>query len=281
MARKYEKANPVGIMIRFYDPDQTVLFPDLFEDIQLPSITTLPDFDRALENFVHLSDFGAFIDLSFSGLEKSCSFKLAELQIPRRYLGKISARVSPVLNLFPLSIRNELNRFKYDTRAFFTKNNSIKTALGYFLFRNYFHKWDRHKKKITTQINAYLEKEIGDRQYADYFLNICREGQDWLFSPLKKRNPYTRLNLNLDEIRLQREKLSGLEITYSQLDRMDPEFVGNFLVLKTLHISETLQKYREGISITSSFKTIHLEYLTKMEIDTVDDIKELFASIEK
>ena len=53
------------------NPNQMVLFPELFEDTPLPPITSMPDFDNALDNLVRLADFGAFIEFTFHGIDKS------------------------------------------------------------------------------------------------------------------------------------------------------------------------------------------------------------------
>ncbi len=45
------------------DPRQIALFPELSKNAAIPSITTLPAFDKALNNLIKISDMGAFIEL--------------------------------------------------------------------------------------------------------------------------------------------------------------------------------------------------------------------------
>lgn len=268
-------------MDRTYNPNQTVLFPDLFDDITLPSITTLPDFDHALENFIRLADFGAFIQLNFSGIDKSFSLKLSELKIPRKYLSKSRALTSPAFHLFPDDVRNQLNRMKYEVKSFFTKNNSIKTSFGYFLFRNFFLKWDLHRRKVLDDITEFLLNEIGAESYNRYFERIWTAGSDWIKSNLNKRNPYLIQDYTFLVIEKDRKRLEKAGATLYHLDRKEPEFLHNSLIIKTLHIPHTLSDYVNGISVFSTFKTIHLEYLKTVKIESIEDIKSLFSSLQR
>ena len=52
------------------DPRQIALFPELSKHASIPSITTLPAFDKALSNLIKISDMGAFIELKIGGLER-------------------------------------------------------------------------------------------------------------------------------------------------------------------------------------------------------------------
>jgi len=263
-----------------YNPNQTVLFPDLFDDISLPSITTLPDFDRALENFVRLADFGAFIQLNFRGIDKSYSLKLSELKIPRKYLSKNKELVSPIFHLFPDDIRNYLNRMKYEVKSFFTKHNSIKTPFGYFLFRNFFLKWDLHRSKVSGDIKKYLLDEIGEESYNDFFFFFLTDGNKWMKYNLNKKNPYLIQDYSFGIIEKERTRMENVGATLHQLDRREPDFLLNSLIIKTLHIPQTLSDYVNGVSIFSTFKTIHLEYLKTIKIESIEDIKNLFDSLQ-
>lgn len=266
-------------MVKAYNPNQISLFPELFEDVYLPSITTLPDFDNALENFIQLSDFGALIDLNFHGIDKSYSLRLDEIQIPEKYLKLQTESVSPVFNLFPAETRNQINRMKYDVRSFFVKNNHLKTPYGYFLFRKYFHKWDIHKKEKVESFQKYLADEIGEVAYRNYFRDIWYAGIDWIKSNLAEIHPYI-LSFDLDQqMTTERQRLRESRTTIFQLDRSDRDFLVKFLVLKTIHIPQTLQEYINGISIFSTFKTIHLDYLKNSKIESIEDIERLFQSI--
>lgn len=268
-------------MDRTYNPNQTVLFPDLFDDITLPSITTLPDFDHALENFIRLADFGAFIQLNFSGIDKSFSLKLSELKIPRKYLSKSRALTSPAFHLFPDDVRNHLNRMKYEVKSFFTKHNSIKTPFGYFLFRNFFLKWDLHRREVSGDITKYLLNEIGEESYNDFFKGIWTNGNKWMKYNLNKKNPYQIQDYSFGIIEKERMRMEKVGATLYQLDRKEPDFLFNTLVIKTLHIPHTLSDYVNGISVFSTFKTIHLEYLKTVKIESIEDIKSLFNSLQR
>jgi len=52
------------------DPRQLPLFPELSKNADVASITTLPAFEKALNNLINMSDLGAFIQLNVSGLGK-------------------------------------------------------------------------------------------------------------------------------------------------------------------------------------------------------------------
>jgi len=261
--------------VKLYNPNQIVLFPDLFDDIPLPSITTLPDFDHALSNFVKLADFGAFIDLNFSGLEKSYSLKLSDLKIPAGLL-TATDNGSPVFQLFPLKIHKGLKRLKYETRAFFTKRNSFRTHFGYFLLRQYFHRWDVHRKDMQAAIIRFVNDEIGPDAYQRYFEKIWLSGCHWLAAQLQASHPYELPGFNLPHQQTIRNEILTTEATLSSLDPESPNYLVLALALKTLHIPLRCEDYQGGIVISSTFKTIHLEYLKDTTIETLDDIKALF-----
>ncbi|MDD5765439.1 MAG: hypothetical protein PHW79_04185 [Candidatus Marinimicrobia bacterium] len=266
-------------MAKVFNPKQTVLFPELFEDAFLPSITTLPDFDQALENFVRLSDFGALIDLNFHGIDKSYSLRLDEIQIPPKYLKSQTENQSPVFNLFSADVRNRINRMKYDVRSFFIRTNHLKTPYGYFLFRKYFHKWDVHKKNKIEGLREYFTNEIGEAAYREYFQRLWRSGIDWIKSNLAEIHPYI-LTVDPDkELPTERKNLRNAGTTTYQLDRNDRDLIVRFLILKIMHVPETLAEYTDGISILSMFKTIHLDYLKDVKIESIEDIEQLFQSI--
>lgn len=266
-------------MPKQYNPKQTVLFPDLFEYYDLPSITTLPEYDFAIQNFIKLADFGAFIELNTQGIDKSYSLSLGELQIPKRFLQTQQDAVSPTFHLFPVEIRNQLQRLKYEARTFFNRQNSIKTSFGYFLFRQYFHSWDRHKRATREKIIDFLQSEIGNRAYQEFFQNIWNQGAEWLKARLKRK--YQRLVpvSNLANIRHKRSLLEGANTSLYQLDRDDPDFLYYCLLLKTEHIPIELSEYTAGIAILSTFKTIYLEHLKGTKIETIEDIHQLLKTL--
>ncbi len=265
-------------MVKIFNPKQTVLFPDLYPDLDLPSITTLPEYDNALKNFIKISDVGAFIELYFTGLDKSYSISLSELQIPRRYRKSRHDANSPAFHLFPLSIRNQLNRFRYDARSYFNKTNSIKTSFGYFLFRQYFHLWDTHKKQFLTNVSEYLNREIGEKRYREYFKKIWSSGSIWLKEHIKRRFHHLLPPYDLALIDAKRVQLQNANSTISQLDREDPDYFLHCFILKTMHVPINLDGYIDGISILSTFKTIYLEQLKNVEIESIDDIFNLLEN---
>ncbi len=266
-------------MVKIFNPHQTVLFPDLITGSELPSITTLPEYDCALQNFIKMSDFGAFIELNVVGIEKSYSISLNELPIPRRYRSHHNDASSPVFHLFPLTVRNHLSRLKYDTRSFFNKNNSIKTSFGYFLFRQYFHLWDLHRNQFLSNISDYLNQEIGEQHYQKYFKNVWRDGTSWMQPFIKRKFQHLLPASEINTIQHRRERLQGAGTTISQLDQETPDFFLNCFILKTMHIPINLSDYIHGISIQSTFKTIHLEHLKNMEIENFEDLLTLFETL--
>lgn len=268
-------------MFKIYNPNQIVLFPDLFNEVEPPPITSLPDFDRALDNFIKLSDFGAFIHLSFHGIEKSYSLNLNELKIRRKYLNKITNISSPVHHLLPDDIHNKLMRFKYEALSFFSQKNSLKTSIGYFLLRRYFHQWELHRKKVLDNISKYLQSDVGEEKYEGLFAKIWNSGVNWLNSIFKKKSPYSILQYSSNMVKERRSQFEKAGVTLSQLDEEQEDYLTNCLILKTLHIPQTLSEYISGISIDSIFRTIHLEYLKSVKIESINDIKHLFDLIEE
>ena len=73
-------------MSHFDTTGQLALFPELIDSPELPSISTLPEFDRALHNLIKMSDLGAFISITVHGLDKSFSVHARELEIPEDFL---------------------------------------------------------------------------------------------------------------------------------------------------------------------------------------------------
>ncbi|MBN2600392.1 MAG: hypothetical protein JXR87_00210 [Candidatus Marinimicrobia bacterium] len=266
-------------MMDIINPKQVVLFPELMVDMDLPSITTLPEYDRALQNFIKMSDFGAFIELNVAGMEKSFSFSLNELQVPRRYRQSRQDSNSPVYHLFPATIRNHLNRLKYDARSFFNRTNSVKTSYGYFLLRQYFYLWDLHRKNFKSNVIEYLQQEIGELRYQKYFTSSWNEAVDWLRTGIKRKYHHLLPAADIAQIRKDRERLNAVNMTISHLDREEPDYFYNCFVLKTAHIPTDLEDYINGISIFSTFKTIHLEQLKKTEINSLEDLLEFFSTL--
>ena len=66
--------------------NQLALLPELDDHPSLPSITTLPEFDRAMDNLIKMSDLGAFISINVHGVKKTFSIHTRELEIPDDFL---------------------------------------------------------------------------------------------------------------------------------------------------------------------------------------------------
>ena len=266
-------------MSKVFNPQQTVLFPGLVTGSDLPSITTLPEYDTAIQNFIKMSDYGAFIELNVVGIEKSYSLSLNELQIPRRYRKQQRDIASPIFHLFPSIVRNHLGRLKYDARSFFNKNNSVKTSFGYFLFRQYFYLWDSHRKQYLANFSDYLNREIGEKHFQKYYKSVWSEGTEWLRPFIRRKYQHHLPPAEINTIQRRRERLQAAGSTISQLDRDAPDFFLNGFILKTMHIPITLADYIDGINIQSTFKTIHLEHLKNMAIEDFEDLLALFETL--
>lgn len=268
-------------MFKPYDPKQVPLFPDLFEDIYLPPINTLPEFSQEIENFIKLADFGALLDLTFHGLEKSYSLRLSEVQIPGPMFREDARTESPVFNLFPGDFHRRLQRFRYEVKAFFNNQNSIKTPDGYFLFRTHFHSWETHRNQYYQNLINFLQTSLGPQRYRSCFETCFQSGLNWLTAQLRPGHPFLTEFPNLRELDQRRKTLQKSATTLAQLTAEDPEYLLNCIVLKTLHIPITLAQFIKGVAITSTFKTIHLNYLKDVKIETLRDIKHLIESIAR
>ncbi len=265
-------------MTKYFNPNQTLLFPEMYPDAYLPSIETAPDFDFALQNLIRLSDFGAFTQPTFTGIDKSYSIKINELDIPMKYL-QDGATDSPVFHLFPRDIRHRLERMKYHVRAFFNKSNSIRTDFGYFLFRPYFSKWYLHRKKILHDIREYLLREVGESRYQANFRQLFTAGVKWFEGILANDHLFQFAEERYADFLAQRTFVKRTNASIYQLDREQADFVLQFLGVKTTHIPYELSDYIQGIEISSTYKTIHLEYLKDIKIETLEDVQELFNSL--
>lgn len=131
------------------DDRQLSMFPEVPGTGSIPSISTMPAFEKALGNLIKMSDLGAFIQLNIQGLEKSFSLNLKDYTIPDDFI-KLPSNYSPLnVHLFPQQLRNRIKKEVYDIKAFFTRGNSFKTSFGYFLFRSHFNEW---KEFIQVQV---------------------------------------------------------------------------------------------------------------------------------
>jgi hypothetical protein len=67
------------------DPGQLPLFPELSTGQNIPSLATLPEFGKALQNLIRMSDLGAFIELNIQGVDKLYTINLHDLDIPQDF----------------------------------------------------------------------------------------------------------------------------------------------------------------------------------------------------
>jgi hypothetical protein len=80
-------------MVDQKDARQLSMFPEVSGDGSIPSISTMPDFDKALGNLIKMSDLGAFIQLNIQGLEKSYITALISAIIPYLMILSNSPRI--------------------------------------------------------------------------------------------------------------------------------------------------------------------------------------------
>ncbi len=262
------------------DPRQLPLFPELSEHVSIPSITTLPEFDRALNNLIKMSDLGAFLQINVQGLEKLYTINVPELNIPNDFL-KSDVQLSPVtIHLFPAEIRNQLKKFTYEIKSFFNPKNSFRTSFGYFLFRPHFSLWKHYLDQVKKSINDYIYSELGHGNYGQYFLAHFREGYDFFRSIADITAPWEfRDKLLLKDIDAKRKTIADKHQTVFTLKPTEVDYPFEILVLKTHHIPLVLHDYIAQVQISAIFKTIHLEYLADKSIESIDDIKELIKDM--
>ncbi|MEE8437305.1 MAG: hypothetical protein V3S22_03080 [Candidatus Neomarinimicrobiota bacterium] len=262
------------------DPRQLSFFPELDERTSLPSISTEPEFDRALGNLIKMSDMGAFIQLNILGLEKSYTINVKELDIPQDFLKIDSAYSALTVHLFPSELRNQLKKLTYDIKAFFTHGNSFKTSFGYFLYRSSFSAWkiflENQKLEINKAVNGYLS----GGNFGHHFLDHFKKGYDHIFSQSDIIAPWqVKDQLYLKDIDAFRKNILTSGITQHNLKPTEIDFPFQIMVVKTSHIPTILSQFLSQIQIHSVFKSIHLEYLSSIDINTIDDIKKLAEGI--
>lgn len=262
------------------NPRQIALFPELSKHAGIPSITTLPAFDRALSNLIKISDLGAFIELKISGLEKLYSIKIQELDIPSDFLKTDISTIPFSSHLFPNDFRNELKKKSYEVKSFFTAPNSFRTSFGYFLYRSHFSLWKLYLEKMNKSIKETLYSELGYGKYSNYFLAHFKEGYDYLKSIADVVAPWEfDEELDIKKIQFRRSELYENQLTITSLKPTEISYPLDLLIFKTNHIPISLKDYVENIQITSIFKSIHLEYLAEKKITSIEDIKQLVKNV--
>jgi len=261
------------------DPRQLPLFPELSKESDIASIISLPEFDKALNNLIKISDLGAFIQLKISGLERVYSLNINEIVIPNDFL-KDGARRTANYHLFPGEIRNQLKKYSYEVKSFFTTKNSFYTDYGFFLYRSHFSIWKHFIEKMQKTISDYLYTVCKGNKYGQYFLNSFSHGYNFLFDIADITAPWEkRKGIYLKDIEAVRLSLKNDSQTGYHTPTTDIDFPFQIMAAKTLHIPITITSFIKRVQITSIFKTIHLEYLANKSINDIDDIKKLVESI--
>ncbi len=259
------------------DPRQLFLFPELSEHPDLPSITTLPDFDHALNNLIKISDLGAFIQLRIQGMDKRYSLHFSELDIPTDFLKPEALNESlNTFYLFPDEVRRSLKKMAYEVKSFFNGNNSFKTSFGYFLFRSHFSLWKHYLEQTQKSIDKSLYQLLGQGRYGKMVLDCLKSGSDYLQQFASEIAPWNfDHDLSLKALDHHRQNLAENQDTLSTLKATEVTYPQDLLVLKTVHFPLNLSEYVSQIQISSIFKTIHMEYLVNKNINTIEDVKKL------
>jgi len=262
------------------DPRQIALFPELSEDASIPSITSLPEFDRALNALIKMSDLGAFIQLNIQGIDRSYTLNVNELNIPTDFL-KTETFATPLsVYLFPLEIRNHLKKLSYEIKSFFNSKNSFRTSFGYFLFRSHFTLWKHYLDEKDKSIQDNIYSELGHGAYAKYFLDQFTKGYNHIKSIADVTAPWEFVEkLSISDIEAKRQEMIEQQQTISSLKATEIDYPLSLMTVKTRHVPITLKEYVSNIQISSIFKIIHLEYLADKKINSIDDIKELIDSM--
>ena len=256
---------------------QLALFPELFKTPTIPSISTLPEFDLAIDNLIKLSDLGAFISVNVQGVEKSYSIHLSELEISSDFLkdGEIN-NISPVYHLFPAEIRHRLRRFTYDVKNFFNQQNSLKTPFGYFLYRPHFRIWAKFVEERKMHVQKFLEETLGGKKYSKYFLDCFKNGYQFISTIKDETAPWEfKDKILMQDIREIQHEMESNGSTLHTLDQTFPNYPAKAVTLKMHHFPLDLKSYIDHLSIRFAFKSIHLEYLTHVKIESMEDVKKI------
>lgn len=256
---------------------QLALFPELFQSPSLPSISTLPEFDKSLDNLIKMSDLGAFISITIHGVEKSYSLHTRELEIPADFLldDKVDS-VSPTFHLFPEEIRHHLRKMAYDVKNFFNRKNSFKTPFGYFLYRPYFRIWQKYVEERKQHIDRFLSDALKGRTYGQNLLKAFREGYYFLETIKDDTAPWEFVkSVHLTHIHNTRKEIRRQNDTLHSLDHTFPDYPLKAITIKTLQFPLDLKSYVNQLRIQFTFKSIHLEYLKNVDIHSIEDVKRM------
>lgn len=262
------------------DPRQIALFPELSKQASIPSITTLPAFDKALNNLIKISDMGAFIELTIGGLDRLYTINIQELDIPQDFLKNDISTIPFSIHLFSAEFRNKLKKKSYEVKAFFNIQNSFKTSFGFFLFRSHFSMWKFYLEKMNKNIKDYLYHELGSGKFSEYFVKHFTEGYEYLKSVADVVAPWSfDEKIDINTIKAKRNEIFKKQLTLASLKTTEVTYPFDLLVYKTNHIPISLKDFVENIQISSIFKSIHLEYLADKKITDIEDIKKLVKNV--
>ncbi|MEA1881961.1 MAG: hypothetical protein U9N31_06120 [Candidatus Marinimicrobia bacterium] len=258
------------------DDRQLSMFPEVPGTGSIPSISTMPAFEKALGNLIKMSDLGAFIQLNIQGLEKSFSLNLKDYAIPDDFI-QLPQNYSPIIvHLFPQLLRNRIKKEVYDIKAFFNRGNSFKTSFGYFLFRSHFNEWKEFIQSHRQTLVEYLSEKLVKGKYGQYYIAMLTEGYKLIQTVGDITAPWEfRRHLLLKDIEAERKSLVETGTTIQSLKPTEIDYPFQLMVLKTGHIPMVLHQFLHQIQILSVFKSIHLEYLSDREINTIEDIRRL------
>lgn len=259
-----------------HNPSQLSIFPEISGGLSAPSIATIPEFDKALGNLIKMSDLGAFIQINIHGIDKIYSLNLNELNIPVDFLYNNVPPAPITVHLFPRDTQKALKKLTYGVKTFFNRGNSFNTSFGYFLFRSHFPFWKTYLLEQQETLNQYLTDSLSKGIFGQYFLDHFQQGYDYIKDAAADTAPWTfRDKLLLKDIQECRNNLIENQATLSALKATDLDFPFQVLTLKTAHIPMVLHQYQSQIHIHSVFKTIHLEYLSDIDVNTIEDVRKL------
>jgi len=262
-----------------HNPSQLSIFPELSGDVSAPSIATIPEFDNALGNLIKMSVLGAFIQINIHGIDKSYSLNLTDLNISSEFLQENTVPLT--VHLFSQEIRNELKKLTYDVKSFFNRGNSFNTSFGYFLFRSHFPSWKKYLKNGQKTIDDYISNTFSKGVYGHHFIDHFQEGYDLIKKTADVRAPWIfREKILLKDIQDVRHELLEDGSTLSTLKQTDLDYPFQLMVLKTMHIPMVLHQYQAQVQFRSVFKTIHLDYLVDIEINTIEDVRKLTKKLK-
>ena len=261
-------------------PGQLPLFPELSTGQNIPSLATLPEFGKALQNLIRMSDLGAFIELNIQGVDKLYTINLHDLDIPKDFLKNMTNYSPLTVKLFSNDIRNEIHKLTYDIKSFFNSKNSFKTSFGFFLFRTHFDAWKNTLAERQESLQSYLANTLGKGKYGHNCVDFFRLGYEHIESYSDITAPWEfKKRPLLKDIESARKILHENQQTLFTLKQTEIEFPFNVITLKTGRVPLVLHQFQSQVHVHSIFKTIHMEYLADTAIESLDDIRQLTESM--